>query len=625
MIDPTDRPFSRASRREILALSAAMFSGCAAPLFRGQSPDPEPVAPKEDNARRTLFVGELAGAYGLQTQQLKGVALVTGLEATGSDPAPSSVRNYLIGEMKSRQISKPEEILKDPNNSLAIVIAHMPAACKKGDPIDVEVQISPKSKTTSLRGGWVMLTRMRPMINFDGQTHTGHIAGLAQGNIVVDSIFNGKSDLISETRGRILGGGVCGQDRELGLAVRQDDSSVVATTSIAAAINERFHAYSNGSKRGSAEPVNDRRVKLLVPTRYRHNIQRFVFVCRSLAIRESPGDKQARLATLERKLLEPTTSASAALQLEGIGSDGISVLEKGLQSPNEEVRFYSAEALAYLDQPIASKELGLAAMNESAFRWYALTALTVLDHVDGYESLTRLLSAKSVETRYGAFRAMRKRNPGDPLIQGETLGEQCFLHTVPIGAEPLVHFTRSQRPEITVFGSNVTLNRPKGVSAGAHIVVNSSDDGKIRVSHFFPGKSHAQLGCDSDVPSVARTIVEAGGTYGDIIQAIAECKRRGFLDARVSVEALPKPLRTYVREDGEPESNAEETKDADSKLVKNSSRHGAMGPVPAMFADPLDGKPSVAQASATQDNETFIDEKYSGAKKKSGWWSWFGR
>ena len=64
-----------------------------------------------------------------------------------------------------------------------------------------------------------------------------------------------------------------------------------------------------------------------------------------------------RLKTLEEQLLDPITSARAALRLEAIGKSGIEALKVGILSTDPEVRFRSAEALAYLDDPSAAPPL----------------------------------------------------------------------------------------------------------------------------------------------------------------------------------------------------------------------------------------------------------------------------
>ena len=56
---------------------------------------------------------------------------------------------------------------------------------------------------------------------------------------------------------------------------------------------------------------------------------------------------------LEDELRNPSISATTALQLEALGQDGIPALKLGLNHGDKEVVFYSAEALAYLDDAAA--------------------------------------------------------------------------------------------------------------------------------------------------------------------------------------------------------------------------------------------------------------------------------
>ena len=110
------------------------------------------------------------------------------------------------------------------------------------------------------------------------------------------------------------------------------------------------------------------------------------------------------------------------MQLEAIGSEGVDALLKGIQSKDPEVRFYAAEALAYLDHREAAEPLGQIARDQPAFRVFALTALSAMQDFAAYEQLRELLVVPSAETRYGAFRALWTMNEKDPLVKGEMLG-----------------------------------------------------------------------------------------------------------------------------------------------------------------------------------------------------------
>ncbi len=148
-------------------------------------------------------------------------------------------------------------------------------------------------------------------------------------------------------------------------------------------------------KIGVAKAKTEEYVELTVHPRYKDNIERYMRVVRAVAISESATQRMERIASLEQQLREPSTAAEAALQLEAIGLDGVPVLVKGLESKDPEVRFYSAEALAYLDRHEAAAPLGQIAREQPAFRVFALTALSSMQDFAAYEQLRDMLSSQA--------------------------------------------------------------------------------------------------------------------------------------------------------------------------------------------------------------------------------------
>src|SRR5262245_290125 len=202
-------------RRLFLALGLAGVYGCAAPLFRGQTPEETEVLEE----KKTEIVGDYARPVGLNWIKLESIALVTNLDNTGSDPPPSEQRQTLIGEMQSHDVRQVDKILASPTTSMVFVRTYLPPGVQKGDQLDVEVRVPMRSETTSLRGGWLMQSRLRQMEVLGGSTVRGGIDGLAQGDLLVDAVFEGSSDKVLETRGRVLGGGTSLLSRELGLTI----------------------------------------------------------------------------------------------------------------------------------------------------------------------------------------------------------------------------------------------------------------------------------------------------------------------------------------------------------------------------------------------------------------------
>jgi hypothetical protein len=248
---------------------------------------------------------------------------------------------------------------------------------------------------------------------------------------------------------------------------------------------------------------------------------------------------------LEQQLLDPVSAASAAIRLEAIGEDGGKVLKKGIASANPEVRFYAAEALAYLDDADAAAPLGQAARDEPAFRANAFAALSAMDEPAARDELAKLLDANSAETRYGAFRALWAMNSRDPLVRGEMMGGQFSLHVVRSEGPPMVHVTRSFRPEVVLFGGDQQLRTPLILDAGKNIRINATPDGKLLVTRIAPGQPDRNKETTPQIENMIRAIVEVGGSYPDVVQALAQAKSADALPCRFEVDAVPDRNRRY--------------------------------------------------------------------------------
>jgi len=527
-----------------LGLGAAI--GCSAinPLaVRSQSPE----KPEEDGPQVQL-VRDLAVPFGLFPIQVEAVGLVTGLKGTGSDPPPSPQRAALIDEMQARGVEEPNTILASPSTSLVLVRGILRPGIQKGDRFDVEVRIPSRSETTSLRGGYLLETRLKPMALLpDRRIHEGHLLALAAGPVMVDPSADPKSDRAILGRGRILGGGVALKSRPLGLVLRPEHQSVVNSARVAEAVNRRFHTFDHGVKVGVATAKTDEYIEVKLHPRYKDDIGRYMRVIGAVALRETEAQRLERLEVLRDRLLDPATAADAALQLEAIGSQAVEVLQEGIRSSNTEVRFYAAEALAWLDRTEAAEPLAEIAREEPAFRMFALNALGAMDDYKAYDVLCEMLDLPSAETRYGAFRALCAMNPNDPVVRGERLGEQFSYHVLDTAGPPMIHVTHSHRPELVLFGRDQRLLAPLAINAGNDIMVTANGPDEITVSKYAVGEPDQRRVVSNRVDDVIRAIVELGGTYPDVVQALQEAKASGALTSRFEVDALPEPGRTYRR------------------------------------------------------------------------------
>ncbi len=561
-----------------LTLATLLLSGCTTALFRARSHDEgievqELASDPEDGVR---LVREFTAPWGTNFTTLESVALVTGLNRTGSDPPPSAQRQTLISEMQTHDVKSPNYILASPDTSLVLVRAFLPPGVRRGDRIDVEVRVPGRSETTSLRDGWLMQTRLREVAVLDNALRTGRVEALAEGPVIYDAAFDGTDDPVRQVRGRVLGGTTAMTSRKMGLMVRSENHSIRTSTLVAASINARFYTYDRSVKKGVATPKRDNYIELAVHPRYQDNLGRYMRVVRSIAIRESAAARVDRLERLKERLHDPSTAAGAALQLEAIGREANGVLQQGLRSPDPEVRFFAAEALAYLNDQSAAETLGQTARENHSLRWHAITALSAMQHASAHDELSRLLHVESAETRYAAFVALHSRNPMDSLVRGKLLDGLFMVHRVESHGSPLIHLSRSRRAEIVIFGQDVTLRPPTFLYAGDQIMLKGDDQGRIQVTRFVSQEDDQRIVCSPQLGEVIEAIVELGGGYADVIHFLQEAREANDLDARIVVDALPSGGRAYRRSTGE---------DA-SKEDRDAVQPGWTSPLPDLFKNP---------------------------------------
>jgi len=537
--------FVRLTRAWTVLVACSFWCGCTGPVFRPQSPEASlalPPTPEVD------LVSKYTHPYGLNYVKVEAVSLATGLAGTGSDPPPMPQRAALLDEMNRREVENPNGILSSPNTSLVLVRGFLRPGLQQGDRFDVEVRVPTNSETTSLRNGWVLPSRLTELAVLGEQIRQGNLLGIAEGAILVDPSADSKDNPAIATQGRVLGGGLALKSRELGLVIGHEHQSVRLSQLIGNALNHRFYTYVDGRKQGVATPKTDEFIELRLHPRYKDNVGRYMRVLRNVAVEESPSGLQSRLVLLEHQLSDPLTAANAAIRLEAIGNEqAIEILSEGVVSNDPEVRFYAAEALAYLDQTAAVVPLAEVARGEPAFRVNALAALSAMDDVIAYDALRDLLNVTSAETRYGAFRALWAMNENDTFVRGEQLGGQFSYHQLDVPGPPMLHVTRSFRPEIVMFGKDQHFQLPLVLDAGKSILVNGLG-GRITVSRFETGAEPEQRVVSTSVDEVIRTIVELGGTYPDVVQALQQAAQDGALpESRFRVDALPQSGRQFDR------------------------------------------------------------------------------
>ncbi len=580
-----------------LVLAVAGLAGCQ-DLMSRMNTDPKEAAIKKgsENAAAALqgkeghskLLGDYIKVSGYNWVVLEGVGLVVNLDGTGEDPAASHMRAMLLDDMRRRKVEDPQTLLRSKDTALVLVRAFLPPLIKKGESFDVEVVLPDGSKTTSLANGFLLPCDLKEHAYVQGGgTREGKLMAKATGPILMAT---GEGDQKYEAaglrRGTVPGGAtyVMQGNRKLTAIVRNDYRSAKLTHRIAQRIGERFHDYDeHGLQKPLAEALTDLKIQLTVPEKYRDNYPRFQQVIRNIALKESPVDRHMRIKALRDSLLVPEQCEQAALELEAIGAESAPLLKEALKSSDLECRFRAAEALAYLSDPAGVEALQEAADKEPAFRVFALVALASMDDGSAFKALYSLMNHDSLETRYGAFRALSEANPNDPNIQGEKMPGGYSLHVLRTTGKPMIHVTQRRKAEITVFGAHQEFTMPMMARAGQKIMVlGESGSSKMRVVRIAANEGRQEREVSTRVAEVLKACAELNAGYPDIVQLLVQAEHNANLPGRVGIDEMPRAGRVYTRFLPENRGSTETTVGSENQMPNlfdtNAKPSGALPP-----------------------------------------------
>lgn len=557
------------------------------------------------------YIGDYISIRGQGVTTIQGVGLVNGLDGTGEDPPASYYRKMLLDDMRRMKIDSPESILSSPNTALVIVTAYIPPLIRKGERIDVEITLPEGSETTSLAGGWLLPCRLSEFVYLDGGMREGKELARSNGPVI---LFNSDSSSKASLKKGLIPGGAeyIGEDRNLTMGLRPDYVGAKMVTKISNRVSSRYHGYDKaGIKQPMAKPKTDSQIELVVHDKYRENYPRYLQVIRHMALNETPIDRHMRMQQLREQLLVDATSERAALELEGVGPDGLAALKDGLKAPGLEARFRAAEALAYLGNADGVRALQEAADKEPAFRAYALAALATLTDGDAMLVLRELMNHPSIETRYGAFRALSTVAPHDPVVAGIKFDDNKFsLHIVDSTAEPMIHVTRYRKCEVVLFNAGQEFLPPMIARPGKNFIVKSSGDGThMEVTRIAAGERDIKQKVSRRVADVIRTLAAMGATYPDILQLLVEADRQHNLAGPIGIDALPQAGRVYYRENAEGEK--EEAQIGGEGLAPNLFGTGQeeRPAEPPMLIPAEEEKPSADEKKGKKDADASENEE----------------
>lgn len=547
----------------LLAL-IAVSSGCTM-LIPGKSEEAENEARLRDLMKAPEppeLIRDGTVVQGLRPISVEGVGAVNRLPGTGGPPDPSVFRDQLLEEMKRHDVTDPNQFLELNETALVRVLASIPPGARRGDPIDIRVVAPKESRASDIRQGWLLDTRLREQRLLQNVVRQSEVMAIGMGSLLTRADFTPSTDEAMRLEGLVLSGGRVQMTRKLGLILRPEFQHAKLAKSIADAVNRRFFFFDGTTRRGVAKAIEDDYIEVEVHPGYRHNLPRMMRVIQAIHVNPKDADRQERLAELAGRLRDPVTAADAAIQLEALGESAVPTLLEGIKSENSELRFYAAEALAYLDRVEAIEPLEQAAREIPAFRHPSLMALQGIEQQLAIEALRRLMDEPSIETRYGAFCAIRRRVDGKPMLGGKAL-ESFWLYDVLSSAPPTVVVSLRETPEVVLLGKVAPLEISDFMILPGGIMIknDAKRPDRLRVSRFQPGKEDQRVVVPNSVSAVAAAIVRVGGGYGDMIAMLRSAKDLGYLKDQLAIDPLPAPVRTYYRDEDGQEDEGDRTDD----------------------------------------------------------------
>lgn len=621
---------AKPNRRTVLALGTS----AAAVALLGAKDGKSLLGKKEQPLKVDETIGDLAYVRSVGEQVVEGVGLVIGLEGTGSEPEKSQYREKLLAEMRAARVEYPERVLASRDRSLVLVRAKIPVGITKDDLFDATIELTAGSSTLSLAGGQLLLTKLSQVGYIDGIAREGQSLAYAGGPIVTGT--SAEPDNLKV--GRVLGGARVKKDQPYLMVLKENRKSVRTSALVQSVIGARFFQLDGIEQKGMAEAKNDEYLELRVPKTYHQNQSRYFQVAYLLHVVDTPELRAKRMERWAAELLDPATAGMTALRLEGVGRNSIETLKKGLTSSDPSVRFFAAEALAYLNDASGVDVLADAVMNRSDYRAFALAALSATDQAASLARLRQLLSVPDVEIRYGAFNALRTADENDVFLgktrviedqpvelpddeedamalqiataraRAKRPKDPFTLYVVDSDGPPMIHVSNSRRSEIVIFGRQQKLLPPLVLGDPGSVLVNAGiNDQEAQISRL-PGTDLDAPTMKTSSPLEVSTIIQnaanLGATYPQILALLRMAEKQKNLEGALAMDALPQPSDNYAKAQLAGQTDGTAKKDAAVGRTGGSSKSAR----PRLF-DKLRNRGREKEKAASKSRETEAKTK----------------
>jgi len=482
---------------------------------------------------RPRLIGEVANSLGMSPVPYDSYAIAASLPGTGGIVRPGVQRDWMLDEMRIRDIENPEAFLDDPSTALVKLRVIASPCNPKGEILDVQVEASAECLASNLSEGFVLESRLAEIAVIKGELRSSEPKAIASGEVIIlPTSFTQQSEL-TPLQGIVIGGARLKQDQPIGLRIEPEFRHVIVTKAIEKAINSRYFYKDSSKQKLVAEGTSDWYVALSAIPKYKHDPAHFMSIIKCTGFGETTDEQQERLLGCRKLLADPVTCRRAAAELEAIGTEAAKqTLISGLSSTDKEVRFYSAYSLAYLDNKESVTVLTELAQTTPAARALCLTGLVVNEDSSAREALEQLLQDPEPDLRFGAFNAIRSRNPNDMSVKGETIGKNFQFVQVP-SSTPLLAISLQKQKEVILFGNNISISLFAPLSPTQLLTLTPIPGDQIKLSKRQGNGETHHVVVANDIVSLLRGFGMLRTNYNDVVHT---------MDKLAMIQALATPV-----------------------------------------------------------------------------------
>ena len=495
---------------------------------------------------RPRLIGEVANSLGMTPAHYDSYAIATSLPGTGGLVRPGMQRDWILDEIRTRDTANPEAFLDDASTAL-VKLRIVANPCNfKGDLLDVQVENSTECMATNLTEGYILESRLCEMAVLKGRLHTGDPKATASGEVVIlPTSFTRQAEL-NPLQGVVIGGASLKKDQPIGLRIETEFRHVIVTKAIEKAINSRYFFKDSNKQKMVAEGTSNWYVGISAVPKYKHDSAHFMSIIKCTGFGESLEEQQERLLGCRKLLANPATSRRAAAELEAIGTDAAKqTLIGGLTSSDKEIRFYAAYSLAYLDCKESVPVLLELAQSTPTARALCLIGLVVNEDSSAREALEQLLQEPDPDLRFGAYNAIRLRNPNDMSVKGEVIGKNFQFVQVP-SSIPLLAVSLQQHTEVILFGNNIAVSLSTKLSPTPLLTLSPMFGDEIKLTKRHGSGEISNTMVASDVVSILRGLGSIQANYNDVVHTINQLALNQALSTPVAMNPLHNQDRQIV-------------------------------------------------------------------------------